>query len=166
MKEFLISPLSKTHNRKSFSCGIKALDTYLHKQAGQEIRKKVAVTYVLYDRNEKKVAGYYTLSANIIELIGLPDSIRKKLPLYSSLPATLIGRLAIDENYQKKGLGELMLVDAIKRAYHTSLEVASYAIIVDAINSNAKKFYRKYGFLDLSVSQNCLFLPMSSIEHL
>ncbi len=166
MKGFLISPLDKTHDRKSFSCGIDSLDSYFHKQAGQDSRKRVAVTYVLYDQNKDKVAGYYTLSATAIELMALPETVRKKLPSYPCLPATLIGRLAVDETYKKRGLGELVLIDAMKRAYRISAEVASFAVVVDAINSNAEKFYKKYGFLDLSISSHRLFLPMNIIAEL
>lgn len=166
MKGFLISPLDKTHDRKSFSCGIDSLDSYFHKQAGQDSRKRIAVTYVLHDQNENKVAGYYTLSATAIELMALPETIRKKLPSCPYLPATLIGRLAVDGAYKRRGLGELILIDAMKRAYRTSLEVASFTVVVDAINNSAEKFYKKYGFLDLSVANHRLFLPMSIVAKL
>jgi GNAT superfamily N-acetyltransferase len=160
---FSISLLDKIHNRKAFSCGIDALDSYFQKQIGQDSRKRVAVTYVLHDQNENRVAGYCTLSATAIELATLPEPVRKKLPSYPCLPATLIGRLAVDETYKKRGLGELILIDAMKRAYRTSLEVASFAIVVDAINHNAETFYKKYGFLDLSVTKHRLFLPMGIV---
>ena len=166
MKGFSISPLDKTHDRKSFSCGVDSLDNYFHKQAGQDSRKRVAVTYVLYNQDVNKVAGYYTLSATAIELVALPEPVRKKLPSYPSLPATLIGRLAVDEIYKKCRLGELILMDAMKRSYRASLEVASFAVVVDAINRNAEEFYKKYGFLDLSVATDRLFLPMSVVAGL
>ena len=82
------------------------------------------------------------------------------------MPATLIRRLAIDENYKRRGFGELILIDALKRSYNTSLEIASFAVVVDAINKSAEKFYKKYGFLDLSVAANRLFLPMNVISSL
>jgi len=163
---FLITLLDKTHDRKSFSCGIDSLNNYLHKHAGQDKRKRIAVTYVLHDQNENRIAGYYTLSATAIELKALPEIARKKLPFYPCLPATLIGRLAVNESYKKRGLGELILIDAMKRAYRASLEVASFAVVVDVINSSAEKFYKKYGFLDLSVAKHRLFLPMSIVAEL
>ena len=166
MKGFSISPLDKTHDRKSFSCGVDSLDNYFHKQAGQDNRKRIAVTYVLHDQNASKVAGYYTLSATAIELVALPETVRKKLPSYPCLPATLIGRLAVDESYKKRGLGELILMDAMKRSYRASLEVASFAVVVDAINRSAEEFYKKYGFLDLSVATDRLYLPMNVVAEL
>lgn len=166
MNGFVISLLDKTHDRKSFSCGIEPLDNYLQKQAGQDCRKHIGITYVLEDQDAKKIAGYYTLSATAIELIALPETIQKKLPSYPCLPATLIGRLAVDEAYKKRRLGELLLIDAMKRAYRASQEIASFAVVVDAINRNAEKFYKKYGFLDLSSSKHRLFLPMSTAGEL
>src|SRR3989339_1430753 len=151
---FSISLLEKNHDRKSFCCEIDSLDSYFHNQAGQDSRKQISVTYVLYDQKLNKVAGYYTLSATTIELSALPEILAKKLPAYPYLPATLIGRLAIDVNYKKQGLGEILLIDALKRAHRASLEVASLAIVVDAINSDAEKFYKKYGFSDLSKSRH------------
>ena len=165
-KGFSISPLNKTHKRETFTCGVASLDHYFCKQAGQDHRKRISVTYVLYDENSSKVAGYYTLSSTAVELLALPETVRKKLPSYPCLPATLIGRLAIESNYKKQGLGELILMDAIKRSYRASLDVASFAVVVDAINKNAVEFYKKYGFLDLSVASQRLFLPMDVIAKL
>ncbi len=163
---FSISLLGKAHKRKAFSCGVASLDDYFHHRAGQDRRKRIAVSYVLYDEKNNKVAGYYTLSSTAIELVALPEAIRKKLPSYPCLPATLIGRLAVDLNYKKCGLGTIILIDALKRSHRASLEVASFAVVVDAINNSAEKFYKKYGFLDLSVNSHRLFLPMSIIAEL
>lgn len=79
------------------------------------------------------------------------------------VPTTLIGRLAVDINYHGQGLGKLLLSDAIKRSYHTSHTIASYAVIVDAINEAAEIFYQRYGFINMSSSNLSLFLPMNTI---
>jgi len=160
---FSISLLEKSHNRKAFSCGVDSLDDYFHHRAGQDSRKRIAVSYVLHDEKNNRVAGYYTLSSAAIELMALPEVIRKKLPSYPCLPATLIGRLAVDARYKQCGLGEIILIDALKRSHRASLEVASFAVVVSAINSSAENFYKKYGFLDLSVGSHRLYLPMNII---
>ena len=165
-KNFSIQVLDKSISRTSFNCGISTLNDYFHKRAGQDSRKYVAVTYTLIDVETEKVAGYYTLSANAVEFVSLPERDRKKLLAYPNLPATLIGRLAIDNDYQKRGLGEFLLIDALKRAYKASLSIASFAVLVDAINEQAKRFYQKYGFLDLSDYKQRLFLPMSVVSKL
>lgn len=60
----------------------------------------------------------------------------------------------------------MLLIDVLTRAYQTSLQVASFAVVVDAINGSAEQFYRKYGFLDLSLKNNKLFLPMEVVKQL
>ena len=163
---YSITKLNNTHQRKAFSCGVKLLDDYLRTLAGQDARKHLSVTYVLNNNERNKIAGYYTLSASSIELADLPQTLAKKLPQYPFVPATLIGRIAIDLECQKQGLGEVLLFDALQRAYLTSQTIASLAVIVDAIDDSAIKFYKKYGFLSLVSNNSRLYLPMKSMESL
>lgn len=156
-----IALLNKSQNRSSFSCGIESLDNYLKKQAGQDAKKKVSVTYVLQDSETLEVVGYYTLSSTAIELLAIPEQIRKKLPKHALLPATLIGRLAVSERRKGEGWGEALLSDAVKRAFKASQDIASLSVVVDAINESAKKFYKRYGFLDLASPGNRLFLMLN-----
>jgi len=165
-EKFSINRLNKSHNREKFSCGVTLLDDYVRKQAGQDTRKHLSVTYILNDEMLNKVAGYYTLSSTTIELSDLPEKLSKKLPRYPLLPATLIGRLAIDQNYQKQGLGEVLLIDALKRANEASEAVASLAVIVEAINVNALRFYKKYNFKSFLSHKSKLYLPMKVIYKL
>lgn len=160
------SILDKSHDKSNFSCGIDSLDAYIKTRASQDKKKKVAVTYVLHEKDNSVIVGYYTLSSTAIDLEAIPKEIQKKLPKYPDLPATLIGRLAIDKTYQDKHLGQYILVDALKRSYNVSIQVASYAVVVEAINAAAEKFYRKYGFLDLSSNSSKLFIPMNDVEKL
>jgi len=111
--DYLIEPLGSHHNRAVFSCGIESLDVYFQRQAGQDARKRVAAPFVLLDKSSGMVAGYYTLSQTGINMVELPTEITKKLPKYPVVPATLLGRLAVHKNYQGKGLGEILLMDAL-----------------------------------------------------
>ncbi|HHF7367442.1 TPA: GNAT family N-acetyltransferase [Legionella bozemanae] len=165
-KKYSISSLNQTHQRQKFSCGMDLLDNYLHKQATQDYRRHISVTYILNDNENNQVAGYYTLSSSSIELTDLSDNLQSKLPQYPLLPATLIGRLAVDLKYQKQTLGELLLIDALKRSYQNAIEIASIAVIVEAINDNAIKFYKKYGFVPILSNESKLYLPIKSIGKL
>ena len=107
-----ISALAKQHDRIQFACGHDSLDQYLKKQASQDIKRKVAGVFVLTEQNDNVVKGYYTLSASSLLLNDLPRSTQKKLPRYPSLPATLIGRLAVDKTVQGQKIGEQLLIDA------------------------------------------------------
>lgn len=162
--DYLIEPLTSHHNRAAFCCGVESLDTYFQRQAAQDARKYVAAPFVLVDISSGEVAGYYTLSAMSINVSDLPPQITKKLPKYQMLPATLLGRLAVAENYQGKGLGERLLMDALHRSWQN--EIATMAVVVDAIDKSACSFYERYQFMRLSNYPNRLFLPMATIAKL
>ena len=163
---FRIEPLGD-HDRSAFSCGVEALDRYLREQASQDARRHAAVPFVLLTA-ENRIAGYYTLSANIIRADDLPaETVRKlKWPRYGGLPATLIGRLARDFRFRGQGVGELLLMDALKRALDNVEVVGSLAVIVEAKDEEARRFYARYGFRLFPDTQKRLYLPMNTVEKL
>ena len=110
------------------------------------------------------IAGYYTLSATGTNAEDLPQEIVKKLPRYPLLPAALLGRLAVDKNYQGKGIGKILLIDGLRRSFETKSEMASMAVIVDAKDDSARKFYEQYGFMSFPKQPYKLLLLMSSIS--
>lgn len=163
--KFRFKPLDgKKHNRAAFSCGQDSLDSYLKERAAQEIKKRVAAVYVLTP-DRKTIAGYYTLSQYAIEAGDFPPELVQQLhlPRYEKLPATLLGRLARNKEFKGGGLGELLLMGALKRSLEHSRNIASVAVVVDAIDENARAFYRRYGFIDVPNRPNRLFLPMKTV---
>jgi ribosomal protein S18 acetylase RimI-like enzyme len=148
------------HDRAAFCSGVDALDRYFRERVTQDVRRRVSNCFVLLDA-EKQVAGYYTFAAASIPLGELPESLAKRLPRYPSLPAGLIGRLAVDRGYQRQGLGALLVVDAVARAMRA--EPAIYALIVDAKDDNAAAFYTRLGFNRFLSQNNRLFIPVSEI---
>ena len=162
---FSIDKLNNQHKRKLFTCGIGSLDDFFQKQATQDARRNISITYVLSDVVENRIVGFYTLSSSVIELQNLSDEIIRKLPGYPLIPAILIGRLAIDKNYQGKNFGEMLLMNALSRSYESSKIVASFAVIVEAINKQAISFYKKYGFIDLK-DKKLLYMTMKTIKEI
>ena len=118
------------------------------------------------DSPTSTVIGYYTLSATSILLADLPNETARKLPKYPHMPATLFGRLAIDRRYQGRGYGEVLIIDALRRALQATTEVASYAVVVDAINERARSFYEQYEFRAFPDRKLRLFLSMKTITSL
>jgi predicted GNAT family N-acyltransferase len=159
---FPIEPLQPHHNRPDFHCNNEALDRYFHERIRRDVEAGVAAAFVMADGT--KVLGYYTLSAHNVERSALPEDVIKKLklPKYPFIPATLMGRLAVDRNEQGKRLGEILLLDGLERSYRHSLEVASFAVMVDA-KENAVRFDLNYGFLPLPPGQR-MFIPMATIR--
>ena len=166
--KFRVEPFDRRkHDRTAFSCGVDALDSYLKKQANQDLEKRVAAVFIL-TADDKTIAGFYTLSQYRIDAGHLPDNVTKKLrlPKYPELPATLLGRLAVSESFKGQKLGEILLMSALKRALEQSKSVASMAVVVDAKDKNARAFYRKYGFIEMPGHYNRLFLPMATVEQM
>lgn len=126
----------------------------------------MAAPFVLCEGKSNAVLGYYTLSGLSIDIGAWPEEIARKLPRYPAVPATLLGRLAVDRSVRGRGMGEHLLMDALRRALEASGEVASVAVIVDAKDDAALSFYRRYEFLPFADLPNRLFLPMGVIERL
>jgi predicted GNAT family N-acyltransferase len=161
--KFKFEPLESEHDRAAFSCGVAALDNYLQKQAGQDVKKHAAVAFVM-TADGRTIAGYYTLSQYSIRLDDVPEEVAKKLPKYPNVPATLLGRLAVSKAFQGQKLGMLLLMDALYRCLNGSRELASAGVIVDAKDAAAVDFYKKFGFLQLPSVEKRLFLPIGTIE--
>jgi GNAT superfamily N-acetyltransferase len=160
--------LKPKHRKNEFSCGKEMLDDYLHRQANQDIKRKLSACFVLNDNDNENnlIKGYYTLANNSIPQDFIPTQFQKKLPKsYSSIPTTLLGRLATDLRYQGQGIGKLLLIDALKRSYEISKSIGSFAVVVDPLDSNAEKFYDRYGFIKLPDSGK-MFLAMNTIKKL
>lgn len=145
--------LLANHDRAHFASGSDALDRYLQTQAGQDMRRRVASCFVAVDRDGQTV-GYYTLAATSLLLDQLPDDQAKRLPRYPTIPAVLLGRLAVAQAHQGERLGGAMVADAILRA--TRSEVMAYALVVDAKDDGATRFYQHLGFIRLGDDQRRL----------
>ena len=155
---------SRRHNRSKFCCDEESLDMYIRKQASQDIEKRVSKVFVLVNDLEYCVLAYYSLSAYVIEAQGLDEKLTKRLPKYPRLPATLLGRLAVDNTLKENGWGKLMLVHALKKALNASEEVSSLGVVAEALNESAVSFYRKYGFQQIKGEPMKLFIPMKSVK--
>lgn len=161
---YVVEPLGLSHDRNGFDCGVEALNVFLRTQARKEMERRTAVTYVLVDPEApSEIIGYYSLSAASVLLDALPEDLAKRLGRQPSVPATLLGRLAISISHAGKGLGALLLWNALNRSKHTSQKVGSVAVLVDAKDEGAAKFYERYGFRRLPDSPQRLFMTMATI---
>lgn len=162
-----IEPLSsRKHIRSKFSCGKDSLDNYIRKQASQDTKKRVATVFVLIDEPELDVLAYYTLSSYTVDIAVLDEALAKHLPPYPRLPATLLGRLAVDGRYTGKRFGEVMLMDALKKSLDVSVQIASLAVVAEALDEQAMNFYLRYSFQQFQQDPMKLYLPMKSVAKL
>ena len=157
---FVVEPLSASHDRTEFICGVDALDRYFRQQAGQDVRRRVAACFVARELATDRIAGYYTLAAAGIFLTDLPAALARRLPRYPSIPVARLGRLAIARDFQGLKLGGALLWDAVDRALRS--DVAVYALVVDAKDEAAESFYRHHGFVALGGAPRKLVLPLAN----
>ncbi|MBW4478392.1 MAG: GNAT family N-acetyltransferase [Tolypothrix brevis GSE-NOS-MK-07-07A] len=132
--DFCIEQLEKHHDRASFSCGNEQLDRF-----------------------------NLALSMSGINLEQLPQSIVKKLPKYPIIGVTLIGRLAVAHDYRGYGWGKLLIMDALYRSLAVSQRTGCFAVVVDAIDDKAVRFYQRFEFQTFPDQPYKLFRTMKNI---
>jgi hypothetical protein len=161
-----IAPLDKGHDRSAFDCGNEHLNRYLKQQARQDAEKHAAAPFVLIEADTSIVRGFYTLSSSLVPLEELPANLVKKLPRYDHLPVTLLGRLARDKTVSDKGVGEFLLIDALRRSLEGAQQIAAMAVVADAKDAEVARFYRHFNFLPFQLTPLRFFLPMQQIAEL
>lgn len=151
-------PLTGSHDRQGFDCGRPELNGWLRQVASQHQEKGLSRTFVATrEEQPARICGYYALTLAELENNHLPEAWRKKLP--RRIPGVRLGRLAVDREYQGKGLGELLLVDALVRAQRIYTEAGGIGLFVDAMDEVAAAYYRRFGFEAAPDNPLLLFLP-------
>ena len=149
--------------RDNFDCGIPQLNEYLQKYAKQNHKKGIAKTWIAVPQSgNNEVLGYYSISMAELKQESLPTQLTKGLPRYP-IPVIRIGKLAVAQTMQGKGLGETLLVDAFAKAIRLSEDIGVFGVTVDALNESAKAFYLKYGFIPLEDNELSLFIALKNI---
>ena len=163
--EWVIEQLSGRHDRSQFDCGSQSLNEFLRRYAGQNQRLGIARTYVAVPPGSSRVEGYYSVSSGAVRFADLPDELARRLPRYP-IPVAHLGRLAVDTTVQGRGLGRLLLMDALERILRAAQVIGIHAVEVRAKSEAARRFYQKYGFVALRDDSLHLYLSASAIGKL
>lgn len=157
-ERFRIEPLAN-HDRIGFVSGSDVLDRYLREQVSQDVKRRITTCFVAVSVDSGEVAGFYTLTATSVALSALAPEVSKKLPRYPVVPAALLGRLAVAKTYQGQGLGGVLLANALLRVARAELGI--FALLVDAKDEAAQRFYEHHGFTLLPETERRLCLPVA-----
>ena len=150
-----IQALSSEHNRKGFNCGNPQLNHWLVTMASQQQAKNISRTFVAVDvASPTTILGFYTLTVSDVDGRNCPS--HNRLP--NRVPVVRLGRFATCINIQGKGLGSLLLQNALERIYEISAHAGVAAVVVDAKDQKAADFYKNRGFLPSPNHSLCLFL--------
>lgn len=156
-----IQALNSSHDCKGFDCGTPSLNQWLATLAGQQQKKNIARTFVLVDQAAPEtVLGFYALAVSEVDGSSLPDA--RKWP--RRVPVVRLGRFATQQSWQGRGIGQLLLFNALERIAGIALNAGIAAIAVDAKDEHVAGFYRKYGFVASPERPLLLFLPMATLE--
>lgn len=155
---FRIALLGK-QDRTAFASGAEMLDRYFRERVTQDVRRRITACFIALD-DDGVIAGFYTLAATSLLLDALPPERARGLPRYPVVPAVLLGRLAVATAYQGKRLGGALVADALLRAAQS--EVMAHAMLVEAKDEQAARFYEHLGFARLIDDRLRLIRPLAS----
>ena len=157
----IVSSLDKAvHDRTAFDCGKPPLNEFLATRAAKHQAQRISRTFVLTNSAEpKRILGYYSLSNCQIAREELSEQEAKALPRHP-IPAVMLARLAVDQNQQGQRYGLWLLMDAIKRCALIGQQSGVYALVVDAKDDHAKRFYERYGFIAITDRPMTLYLSL------
>ncbi len=156
-------PLTADHRIDGFDCGNTKLNDWLKAHAlnneGRSSRTYVLVANTGPQKGD--VIGYYTLATGGVTRSEMPRKIRQDLP--NPAPVMMLGRLAVDERHQRKGIGPALLCEAMQRTLEISQSAGVRALMVHAIDDEAVTFYLKYGFIAFPADSRTMFLPIETL---
>jgi GNAT superfamily N-acetyltransferase len=150
------SPLSDTHDCTQFDSGSPQLDTWLRERALRNQGTGASRTYVACE--EARVVAFYSLATGAVAHREAPGKLKRNMP--DPIPVMVLGRLAVDREFQGRGLGKALLKDAILRTLQAADIAGIRAILVHAKDDNAQRFYQRFGFLASPISLRTLALPL------
>jgi GNAT superfamily N-acetyltransferase len=162
--------LSSHHNREGFDCGKAPLNDFLKRVARQNADRNIGVTTVVVpEPGSSKILGYYTLVVRTVSRELVPSTMPggRRLPP-GEIGVVLLGKLATDKETQGEGIGKFLLLRAISKVELASREMGIYALVLDALDDEARSWYLslKFGFQELSDKPNHLCLPIETIRTL
>lgn len=159
---YRVESLTKAHSRKSFSCGLPAVDDWLKTKALQQQDKHLSSTRVLLDQTGT-VAGYYTLATGQVGFEALPPEIAKGLPK-RLLPVAVLAWLGVCSEFRGRGLGDRLLASALRDCFEAGKTFAFVAVILDCLTDSAREFYSRFSFRPLAGHPYKLFLSAGQLE--
>ena len=156
--------LTKAHDVSEFDCGKHpSLNQWLKRFALANQQSESARTYVVH--RDKKVVGYYSLCPGSVRREEAPERVAKGQAAHA-IGVIVLARLAVHYTEQGQGLGQALLKDALRRAAQAADIISARAVLVHAIDQEAKKFYMHFGFEECPVDELHLMLLMKDLRKL
>ena len=159
-----IEVLQAHHQKKSFNCGQDDLNKFIKQYASQHLKSGTSKTYVAIDDDTQQVRGFYCLSSTSIGFDGVDVVLTQRLPRYP-LPCVVIGRFAVDQTAQGRGIGKVLLAHALKQVSKVAQIIGVNFIVIHAKDQKAMEFYQRFGSISLTSNPLTLIYPVSEIPN-
>ena len=159
-----IAVLHDHHQKKSFNCGQDDLNKFIKQYASLRQKSGTSKTYVAIDDDTQQVRGFYCLSSTSIGFDGVDAVLTQRLPRYP-LPCVVIGRFAVDQTAQGRGIGKVLLAHALKQVSKVAQIIGVNFIVIHAKDQKAMEFYQRFGFISLTSNPLTLIYPVSEIPN-
>lgn len=154
-------PITTAHDTESFNCGVPVLDEWLKRRALKNEGSGASRTFVVC--SDRKVIGYYALATGSVGHRNTPGKVRRNMP--DPVPVMVLGRLAVDQQWQHAGLGRSLLRDAALRTLSVSQQAGIKALLVHALSEDVKYFYMHYGFQESPLDPMTLIISLQNAAH-
>jgi GNAT superfamily N-acetyltransferase len=152
------APIAPEHDGSQFDCGKIPLNDWLQKYA---LKNEGRASRCFVTCSSRTIVGFYCLAAGSVEHEDVPAALKRNMP--PIVPVLVLGRMAVDRQYQGHGIGGALLKDALSRAATVSADIGAAAVLVHAIDREAVPFYVQYGFQAFPEGTLTLYLPMKTI---
>ena len=159
------------HDRTAFFCGSDRIDNYLKRTAKKHQKNDFVRVFVAVAPGETSILGYYAINAHGVEVQDLPATLARKAPKHGYVPAAYLSIVGVDQRVQGQGLGQVLLVDALKRVLPLSEEIGLAAVILDVIadggaeeTARRTRFYERMGFQSMPSRPTRMYFSMKNIR--
>jgi GNAT superfamily N-acetyltransferase len=152
--------LAPTHVTGAFACGDGSLDAWLRRRALDNQARHYSQTFVIADET-LRVVGYYALATGSIDRAAAPGALRRNAP--DPIPAMVLGRLGVDVAWRGRGLGRILVRDALLRCLRGSADFAFAAIVVTPADDDARGFWTHWQFRPLPGDATAMHLPTTAL---
>jgi len=153
--------LTELHLLTAFESGAAELDAWLRDHAMAAQAMHTARSFVLVRGDA--VVGYISLTMGSVRREDAPKTLVRGLPRHP-VGMVLIARLAVDRREQGRGLGRVLLAEALRLAVRAGDHAAARLVVVDAIDESALRFYVKYGFLAVPEHPRRLYRRLKDVR--
>lgn len=159
------------HDRTRFQSGATRIDNYLKLTAKKHAKGDFARVWVAVRSGEPTVIGYYAINAHAVDMLDLPDNLRRNAPSHEKIPAAYLSIVGVDRRFQGQGLGRALLLHALRRVEEASRTIAIEVVLLDVLEDGdaeafrrRKSFYSRMGFIAVPKQPARMFIAIETVR--